>query len=205
MVQTIPFPIQVSASSTWSSWPLSKYPIGVDYLESSLNQLLITFSNHKKHNLLPLSMKTLHLFTLFIVATLSVVTLQQSTIYVVQYGTTDTACSDTFRVYTMPIQCTRNQITSLAPYVSGGCFGGTVGNSLLSSSSPYCNSSIVTIISPNANIGEGQCVNRNRYYCSAPPPPTVVPPTSSYLKYNYYLDEQCTLPNWYSSYNETVG
>jgi hypothetical protein len=61
------------------------------------------------------------------------------------------------------------------------------------------------IISPNANVVEGQCVNRNRYYCSAPPRPTVVSPTAPYLKYNLYGDNLCTVPSWYSSYNETVG
>jgi hypothetical protein len=108
----------------------------------------------------------------------------------------------------MPIQCTLTQLASLGRFVSGGCFGGTDGKrfvSLQSSDSPYCNGTVQTIISPNANVVEGQCVNRNRYYCSAPPPPTVVSPMAPYLKYNLYGDNLCTVPSWYSSYNETVG
>jgi hypothetical protein len=164
------------------------------------------FKSQKKSKTHSQTMKILS--TLFIVATLVVATLQQDTIYVVQYGITDTACSDTFRVYTMPIKCTQTQIMSLTPFVSGSCFGGTAGKrfvSLSASMSPYCNASVVTIISPNANVVEGQCVNRNRYYCSAPPPPTVVVPTGPVVKYNLYGDAQCTAPTWYSSYNETVG
>jgi hypothetical protein len=55
-------------------------------------------------------------------------TLQQSTVYAVQYCSTDTTCSDTFRVYTMPIQCSLTPYATLPRFVKGSCSGGSVGS-----------------------------------------------------------------------------